>query len=176
MAQIEQSCFVKAGNFSQEWALNVVVTCDDGTWCVSDYIQCIAGDTKWRLMERKSTFRRGLCDIIGFFLLWWRKRELWKSSSYPPPYQQPTVPVRIWKITFFPYHPAPLPLFLTFVFFCPHTRSHSSLTFTEAEKRNSSSCFTAFIVFNKWQLGVGLGEKMKIAAVTASGIVPRGRP
>lgn len=29
MAQIEQSCFVQAGNLSQEWALDVVVTCDD---------------------------------------------------------------------------------------------------------------------------------------------------
>lgn len=36
--------------------------------------------------------------------------------------------------------------------------------------------FTPFVVFNKRQFGVRVGEKMKIAAVTANGIVPRGPP
>lgn len=123
---------------------------------------------------------RGLCEIIvGFISMVENKGALEKEKfgsgvqtnmtppylpSYRPPYQQPRVPVRILKIVFFPYNPAFLPLFLTFIFFFPHPKFNFSLTFTVVEKQNSSSYFlffhfTPFILFNKWQFGGWIGRE-----------------
>lgn len=99
--------------------------------------------------------------------------------SYRPPYQQPAVPVRILKIVFFPYNPALLTLFLTFIFLFPHPKFNFSLTCSgKAEFILLLPFFISLPLYflTSGSLGVGLGEKMKIAAVTASGVVSRGRP
>lgn len=70
--------------------------------------------------------------------------------------------------------------FLTFIFFVV---TLNSIYLRHLLKRKSGIRpltfffrFTPFIVFNKQQFGVSVGKKMKIAAVTANGIIPRGPP
>lgn len=146
----------------------------------------------WR--KRKAHSAEAWAALLVFLFLWWRKGKVWVSSS-----DVIAVPVINYGFLWSPSTSNNLQFwwgggrsqfvltmlllyycFLTFIFFVV---TLNLIYLRHLLKRKSGIHpltfffrFTPFIVFNKRQFGVSVGKKMKIAAVTANGIIPRGPP